>query len=68
MMLFKSVFRLQMHQNDFFSELFFIYDINTSKPLKNIKKKIILMFFQVKCTFETRLNTVLNAKTNSVHP
>jgi len=40
MMLFKSVFRLQMHQNDFFSELFFIYDINTSKPLKNIKKKL----------------------------
>jgi hypothetical protein len=33
------------YQNDIFLDLFFIFDINTSKPLKNTSKCINLMFF-----------------------
>jgi hypothetical protein len=47
---FKSTFRLKMHQNNFFSDLFFIFDISTSKPLESTKKSINLMFFQAKRT------------------
>jgi len=39
-----------MHQNNFFSDLFFIFDISTSKPLESTKKSINLMFFQAKRT------------------
>jgi hypothetical protein len=39
LVLFKNVFLLKMHQNIFFSDLFFIFDVNTSKSLENTKKK-----------------------------
>jgi hypothetical protein len=35
----QSVFRLEMHQNDFFYFLKFFFEISTSKRSKNIKKK-----------------------------
>ena len=42
--LFKSVFHLKMHQNN----LFFFFDISTSKSSESTKKSINLMFFQGK--------------------
>jgi hypothetical protein len=45
-----------MHQNEFFfSDLFFIFDISISKPLKKTKKSINLMPFQTKSNFEKHL-------------
>jgi len=38
----QSVFRLEMHQNKFFLFFKIIFDINTSKQYKNIKKHFIL--------------------------
>ena len=40
-MLFKSVFYLEMHQNNFFYFLKIIFDISVSKWSENTKKKLI---------------------------
>jgi hypothetical protein len=38
---FQSVFYLEMHQNNVFYFLKFIFDISTSKQFKNTKKQLI---------------------------
>jgi hypothetical protein len=47
-----------MHQNNFFPDFFFIFDINTLKPSEIKKRRSInLMFFQAIRTFETQFQT-----------
>lgn len=65
---FQKCFLLANASKWFFFRIIFHLWYQHIKTIKKHEKKINLMFFQVKCTFETRLNTVLNAKTNSVHP
>jgi len=55
MVLFKSVFQLKIHQNNFFYIFFFIFDINILKLSKNTYKNINLMFFHTKKQFEKQV-------------
>jgi hypothetical protein len=52
---------------NFFSYLFFIFDISTSKPSKSIKN-IKLMFFQAKRTFEKHLKAEAEVLPNTPEP
>jgi len=63
----QSVFRLEMHQNNFFYFFKIIFDINTSKRSKNIKTnsfyaKKNLNFKGTRCT-----KHALNVKSNRIH-
>jgi hypothetical protein len=57
---YKSVFTLKIHWIDVFLVLYNDFDVLMSKIKNKIRKKFILMHFQVKCSFEKHLKQKLS--------
>jgi len=61
----QSVFRLEMHQNDFFYFLKFFFEISTSKRSKNIKKNIKKNLKFKKIQFQTEPTSLVTTSWSS---